>query len=685
MAWQAPPDGAAWPAPAGTASAGTAAGAVAAPGGQPAQPHMWNPSQGPPRPPPSAAGAVAGAGASQAAVASPYAQSNTAAAAAWQQQAWAAQQQEAERRAAWALYYQQQQLAAAGAQPPGATTATYHPGAAAMHQPNQTGAWAWGTGKDGGASTHTQPYAGGGGAAAPTPTAQSRAPVSFSVNLKRPRGNQRDRSADVLGADEPEAFVTAVPRGGGGGAMGYTRRPSGTLVGTTTDPAAAGASASGQQQAVWSPALKSYVNRAFATCSSDLARNQMEELLKEKITAVTVAGRKDTIDWDKEPLPTAAGSAGWLNPNANAGGGGGGSAYSGGYHAAAQQAPYRAGMAKGRGGALKSLPKGTKRKAKGLPGAVEDADDAAIARRQAKFKRSRFAGEGGSGSRAAITYNKLGPVTGLCQDLEKGYFRLNEAPDPHKIRPLSVLRLSLKHVKQRWIKEGDYKWFCDQMKGIRQDLQLQGIRNEFTVEVYETHARTALEKADSAEFNQCQVQLRRLYGDGVKGSVVEFTAYRILYNIYSGSNADQLALMSELLDGDLNVDVTSKSVAHAMDVRSAQALGNYARFFQLYLDAPLMGGYVMDLYVLRERKKAMLRIATAYRPSLPLSKVQKVLAFEDVVSCFEFLTDLGVKWVKSDLKERQRDPGGQLIDCKASLPILVKAASESRGVADWAK
>jgi hypothetical protein len=202
---------------------------------------------------------------------------------------------------------------------------------------------------------------------------------------------------------------------------------------------------------------------------------------------------------------------------------------------------------------------------------------------------------------------------------------------------------------------------------------------------YETHARTALEKGDSAEFNQCQVQLRVLYGDGVKGAIPEFTAYRILYNLYSGSNADQLGLMSDLLDGDLNVDPTAKSVAHALEVRAAHAEGNYAYFFHLYTIAPMMGGYVMDLYILRERKKAMLRITTAYRPHIPVLKVQRILAFEDTISCMEFLTELQVVWIPSDLRERHRNPGGQLIDCKGTLPALMRAERESRGVADWAK
>ncbi|KAF1794199.1 SAC3/GANP/THP3 protein [Phytophthora cactorum] len=245
-------------------------------------------------------------------------------------------------------------------------------------------------------------------------------------------------------------------------------------------------------------------------------------------------------------------------------------------------------------------------------------------------------------------------IKGTSQTVEKEYLRLTSPPHPSTVRPEPVLRKALELVKSKWKKgDHDYIYACSQLKSIRQDCTVQHIKNDFTVSVYETHARVALESGDINEFNQCQTQLHELYEKLIPGEAIEFLAYRILYCVYvslqakkGDSNAGQLGMYNVL--GMVTPRLrTDPAIAHALAVRQAVAMNDYHRFFKLYVGAPNMAGYLMDVMVPAIRLSALRAMCKAYRPTLPVQYIRDELKLEGKAGK-AFIRQAGLAFVKGD-------------------------------------
>mmetsp|Transcript_28914 Transcript_28914/g.44450 ORF Transcript_28914/g.44450 Transcript_28914/m.44450 type:complete len:662 (+) Transcript_28914:100-2085(+) len=265
-------------------------------------------------------------------------------------------------------------------------------------------------------------------------------------------------------------------------------------------------------------------------------------------------------------------------------------------------------------------------------------------------------------------YEKM-TVKGTCMILEKEYLRLTAPPRAEAVRPQNILALQLANLKRSWMSSTrkEYSWFCSQLKAIRQDLTVQRIFNSFSVDVYETHARIALEQGDVNEYNQCQTQLKELYAlldplDPGRKNENEFIAYRLIYHVFLTCNKKYEGGSSDLFRMMLGLTSEQKldpCVQHALKVRVAVAEYDYHSFFSLLDICPLMGAYLMDLMVPSVRYWALLRICKAYRPSIPISYVLKELGFKTEEEGREWLLASGCIFKGEELLTKE----SLVVDC----------------------
>ena len=297
---------------------------------------------------------------------------------------------------------------------------------------------------------------------------------------------------------------------------------------------------------------------------------------------------------------------------------------------------------------------------------------------------------------ATTTTTTTEQFIGENQNLEKPYLRLTTFPRKQDVRPLSVLQKSLQHIKARYKETEDFAWSNEQLKSVRQDITVQGIRNRFVLQVYETHSRILLEHGDLNEFNQCQTMIRSLT-DGTflddsslafaeshekvmskrkrkkrcqplqQTPVVadEFGAYACLYALVQRS---WMSLKMELMriQPILLAERNNDACRHALAVVDAVSSHNYRQFFRLYDSAPHMSVYLMDFMLQRVRKTAYESIVAAFRPTIGMAQIQEWLGFLDREETMQFLKARGVVFVQ---EEDNSDEGEDLLDCKACCQV----------------
>ena len=452
----------------------------------------------------------------------------------------------------------------------------------------------------------------------------------------------------------------------------------------------------------WPPTLRAWVERAFASVRGKAAElTAMKALLTRTIDETKKRGALWTTNWDVMSLPNPEAEKKKAKGAKKSRWGVGGD-----QHETVEPPAVGQGATKGKGKHNKSKGQGKNSKSVSRNGEefMTQEQSAEAARREARFGAQKGPGSGAWGQDISLSSLRNGQVPksknskkkwgkwgaydefeegetrdddwqsgsrmkkyvkGTCQTLEKSYFRLVDIPDPSTVRPEKVLLRALARL-ETLVKESDqgsgggykstYHYQCDQLKALRQDVQVQGLRNDTATRIYEFHARLAIEHGDMGEFNRCQTQLQELYDEGVASPArSEFAGYRILYAALHAAALQQgysaLRDLKMSIAAGLGADV---GVAWCLRWCEALRAGNYHVMFRSLADdaAPHKCAALIAPHLDAIRYDALRAICACYRPTIAVDFVAHELGFVEendgdvdagMEECLEFMDRCGAQ------------------------------------------
>jgi len=256
------------------------------------------------------------------------------------------------------------------------------------------------------------------------------------------------------------------------------------------------------------------------------------------------------------------------------------------------------------------------------------------------------------------------------------------------VRPQPVLERAMSRLVAKIAEDGDYAYWWDQIKAVRQDCTVQGLTNAFTCGVYEANIRVSVQHGDASELAALLTKLKDLYARGADakecpedrdvGAVrSEFIAMRLLYWTLRKDSDEVLSALHHLAEEEGretgSLAELESPMAYANRVRQALVVGNYSAVFRLAdPDATswALGAQLLQIFFPDLRYEALRAMVNAMRPTVPVMFLSVALHFPDSEHCAAWLQCCGCVL--------QGEPGAieEHVETKVSSDALSKPTAD---------